>query len=153
MRYIYLHPLFEERKCSHRFSYHLNQVFMDMGLRLERFDYRGTGEASRGFYEVTLDTLRKDVEKMIGSQRASLIGLRLGASLGFEYCRRKKHEIQKLIMIEPVIDGKQYVNFLLRKQRIKDMMSPSPETATTESDFINIEGYKTNTFLNKRHYL
>ena len=61
MRYIYCHPLFDERKCSHRFSYHLQKHFERNNLVLERFDYTGTGESQADFAEVTFSTLLEDI--------------------------------------------------------------------------------------------
>ena len=142
-RFVYCHPLFDERKCGHRFSYQLSQAFAAKGLTLERFDYRGTGEADGDFEEVTLETLRRDVAEFAGGGDVSLIGVRLGASLAFEYAARGEGRVEKLVLIEPVIDGAEYVDYLCRKQRIKDVMTGRSDVEGEDDGFVNIEGFKT----------
>ena len=66
MRYIYCHPLFDERKCAHRFSYRLAKAFERKALKLERFDYRGTGEAAGRFSDITMASLQNDLKEKTG---------------------------------------------------------------------------------------
>ena len=148
MKYIYCHPLFDERKCSHRFSYYLEKVFSEHGLVLNRFDYRGTGEADGEFSDVTLETLRNDLANQIDHEEGiSLIGVRFGASLAFDYCCRKPKKIKRLILVEPIIQGLDYIDYLFRKQHIKDLLTGLPSESLSTDSFCNIEGYKTNTRL------
>jgi len=147
MRYIYCHPLFDERKCSHRFSFQLSETFRHNGLKLERFDYHGTGEAEGRFCDVTIRTLRRDIKEKIDSQKASLIGLRLGASLAFDYCCRQSGKVRNLVLVEPIIEGADYVDYLFRKQHIKDLMTGPSADSLEECGFHNLEGYKTNAVL------
>lgn len=144
MRYIYCHPLFDERKCGHRFSYQLSEVFKKNDLELERFDYSGTGEAKGEFSNVTFDSLINDLRMMAGDSRSCLIGTRLGASVALEYCRLNEANVHCLVLIEPVVNGQRYVDYLLRKQHLKDMMTGNRNKSLEEYGYINIEGYKTN---------
>ena len=141
MRYIYCHPLFDERKCSHRFSYQLCESFKSASLILERFDYLGTGEADGDFKDVTMETLRGDIDRKISCNKASLIGVRFGATLALDYCRRHANRINKLVLIEPILDGAAYINHLYRKQHLKDIMTGCLNLGQ-EDGFRNIEGYK-----------
>jgi pimeloyl-ACP methyl ester carboxylesterase len=143
MRYVYCHPLFDERKCSHRFSFQLSETFKQRGLILERFDYQGTGEAEGIFADVTVETLKKDLHKQVGDQEVSLIGLRFGATLAFDYLFSNPGNVKNLILIEPVIEGFDYIEYLFQKQRVKDLMTGIHQKASTENGFYNIEGYKT----------
>ena len=143
-RFIYCHPLFDERKCAHRFSYRLAQAFADRGLELERFDYRGTGEGAGEFEDVTMDSLRRDVTEYVKGDDVNLIGVRVGGSLAFDYCMRSGGQVRKLVLIEPVVDGAGYVDYLCRKQRIKDVMTGQSDIAPSDNGFVNIEGFKTN---------
>jgi hypothetical protein len=148
MKYIYCHPLFDERKCSHRFSYYLEKVFREHGLILNRFDYRGTGEADGEFSDVTLETLRNDLANQIDHEgEIGLIGVRFGASMAFDYCCREPQKVKKLILIEPIIHGSDYIDYLFRKQHIKDLLTGLPSKPLSTEGFCNIEGYKTNTRL------
>lgn len=148
MRYVYCHPLFDERKCAYRFSYQSRNAFESAGLNLERFDYRGTGEAEGEFENVSIETLHEDLERQINGDEVSLIGLRFGATLALEYCSRNPESVRNLVLLEPVIDGAAYVDYLHRKQHIKDLMTGKSALELQDNVYINIEGYKT-----KRHFI
>ena len=143
MRYIYCHPLFDEMKCAYRFSYQLKKTFEANGLLLERFDYRGTGEAQGDFKDVSLETLRDDLSGHINGQQVTLIGVRFGASLAFDYCVGKSQQVKNLVLLEPIVDGAEYADYLYRKQQIKDMMSYNSSGGLKNDGFKNLEGYKT----------
>jgi hypothetical protein len=143
MRYIYCHPLFDERKCAHRFSYQLSKTFEKNNLQLERFDYRGTGEAEGAFCDVTLDSLGNDLRRIIGGDKVCLIGTRFGAAVVFECCSQGDFAVHALILIEPVVNGQSYVKYLFRKQHLKDMMTGSSSESSHRDGFCNLEGYKT----------
>ena len=147
MRFVYCHPLFDERKCAHRFSYCLKCAFEQEGLTLERFDYRGTGEAVGEFADVSMDSIREDLSERVESDRVCLIGLRFGATIAYEYADLLSAIVHKLVLIEPIINGSDYVDYLKRKQHIKDMMTGIGTEKTLNKDFENIEGYKTNLML------
>ncbi|MBC8482001.1 MAG: hypothetical protein H8D47_04970 [Planctomycetes bacterium] len=147
MKYIYCHPLFDERKCSHRFSYQLSESFRQKNRILKRFDYKGTGEADGDFSKVTLNSIQKDLQRRISCSKVCLIGTRLGASIAFNACCHLNFFSQTLVLIEPVINGEEYINFLLRKQRLKDAITGNKTDFSEDNDFLNIEGYKTSTIL------
>lgn len=145
MRFVYCQPLFDERKCAHRFSYELKCVFENRGFQLERFDYHGTGEAEGDFDKVSLHSLRKDLSQRIAGKSVCLIGLRFGASLALDYSVRNPETTDKIILLEPVIDGDDYIKYLRRKQYIKDLMTKSESCVLNEPEYENIEGYKVST--------
>jgi pimeloyl-ACP methyl ester carboxylesterase len=136
--------LFDERKCAHRFSYQLSKAFEKNGFQLKRFDYHGTGEASGQFCDVTKDSLRADIDAVINSERVCLIGTRFGATVAFDFCRRSDSIVHALILIEPVVNGQNYVEYLFRKQHLKDMMTGNGTESAHKDGFFNLEGYKTN---------
>ena len=144
MRYVYCHPLFDERKCAHRFSYQLKNTFLAAGQTLERFDYRGTGEAAGEFKDVSLETLRRDISQQANGDRICLVGLRLGASLALDYCVCNPGAVRKLVLLEPIVNGAQYTDYLYRKQHIKDLMTGKSAGIPRDNGYVNIEGYKTN---------
>jgi hypothetical protein len=144
MRYVYCHPLFDERKCAHRFSYQLKNTFQAAGLTLERFDYRGTGEGAGDFKDVSLETLRRDISQQVNGDKICLIGLRLGASLALDYCIRNPGAVRKMVLLEPIVNGAQYIDYLYRKQHIKDLITGKSPGMSRDNGYINIEGHKTN---------
>lgn len=143
MRCIYCHPLFDERKCAHRFSYQLSKAFEKNNLRLERFDYHGTGESDGEFYDVTVGSLRNDLQRIVGGDRVCLIGTRFGATIAFDFCCQNESDVHALILIEPVVNGQSYAEYLFRKQRLKDMMTGNASESAHQDGFCNLEGYKT----------
>lgn len=143
MRYVYCHPLFDERKCAHRFSFRLSSAFSAAGLTLERFDYRGTGEASGEFADVLLQSLRDDVSRCVDGETICLIGTRFGASLALDYCAHGRGSVSRLVLIEPIVDGAAYIDYLYRKQRIKDLMTGGSSDELRDEGYQNVEGYKT----------
>lgn len=143
MRYVYCYPLFDERKCAHRFSYQLKNTFQEAALTLERFDYRGTGEATGRFADVSLETLREDVATQIGGDEVCLIGLRFGASLALDYCARSTRAVRNLVLLEPIVDGAKYIDYLYRKQHIKNLITGKAADELRDEGYDNLEGYKT----------
>ena len=116
--------MFDERKCAHRFSYCLKSAFEQAGLTLERFDYRGTGEAAGEFADVSMDSIREDMSDHLENDRVCLIGLRFGATIAYEYAARFPAIVHKLVLIEPIINGSDYVDYLKRKQHSNDSHMP-----------------------------
>ncbi|MHC4388175.1 MAG: serine aminopeptidase domain-containing protein, partial [Planctomycetota bacterium] len=143
MRYVYCHPLFEERKCSCRFAFQLANVFEAEGLNLEMFDYRGTAESPGEFADVSLETLREDIAEKVGSDRVCLIGVRLGASLALDYGFRNGQLIQTVVLVAPIVVGSEYVDYLYRKQHIKDVLTGRSTAELGDVGYENFEGYKT----------
>jgi hypothetical protein len=121
----------------------LAKTFEKNNLQLERFDYQGTGEAQGKFCDVTMDSLRGDLQEMIGGDRACIIGTRFGATVAFDLCCRSTVNVDKLVLIEPVINGRSFAEYLFRKQHLKDMMTGNGSNLSQEDGFINLEGFKT----------
>ena len=132
MRYIYCHPLFDERKCAHRFSYQLAKAFEKNYLELERFDYHGTGEADGEFYNVTMNSLSADIQAIVDGDRVCLIGTRFGATIALDCCCRNESAVRTLVLIEPVVNGHGYAEYLFRKQHLKDMMTGNGSESARE---------------------
>ncbi len=143
IRYVYPHPLFDERKCAYRFCYLLSEAFFLAGLVLERFDYHGTGEAPGDFSEVSIGSLREDVTEYIGGDNVCLIGTRFGGGLCLDYYLGNPCNVKRIVLISPIVDGSAYVNYLRRKQQIKDLMTGPVNAPSVKAAYENIEGYKT----------
>jgi len=139
--FIYCPPIFDERKCAHRFAYKLAENFISAGLNLDRHDYTGTAEAVGEFEDITITSIKNDIEKFISNEPATIIALRAGASFALEYSLIRPEQINALILIEPVILGSEYLDHLIRKQHLKDLMTKT--SPTNDKGFLNIEGYKT----------
>jgi hypothetical protein len=126
----------------------MRKAFEKNGLLLEQFDYHGTGEAEGQFCDVTMDSLRNDLHQIIGNEKVCLIGTRLGAAVAFDFCRQEQPIVQTLILIEPIINGPSYTEYLFKKQHLKDILTGNCSRFANRDGFFNLEGYKTsNAFL------
>ena len=118
---------------------------MRKALKLERFDYCGTGETTGQFSEVTVESLRNDLKQKTGDDAVCLIGTRFGTAIVFDYCCTDKSRTETVVLIEPVVHGKNYAKYLFRKQHLKDMMTGNDSGLLQENGFCNLEGYKAGT--------
>ena len=147
MKYIYFHPFFEERKWAHRFSFQLSCAFKKIGIDIERFDYYGTGEAEGNFEDVSFDSLQNSIQQNLTDDSYCLIGTRLGATLAFICMNQMSIKVEKLIMINPIIQGNDYINYIYRQQNIKNLLTGNFKEETDQKEYVNIEGFKTNILL------
>lgn len=112
-------PIGHEYVRSYRTLLHLADQLTEAGLVALRFDYAGCGSSAGDPAQLALvDTWTDDIieaavliERMTGSP-ASLVGLRLGATLAARAASR--HEIECLVAWAPVVSGARYV----RDQRV-----------------------------------
>jgi hypothetical protein len=49
-----------------------------------------------------------------------------------------------LVLLEPITNGAEYVDYLYRKQHIKDLMTSKSVSELRDKGYVNLEGYKTN---------
>ena len=87
------------------------------GYHVFRFDYYGTGDSAGEFEQADISCWLENIElaaaefrHMANWQQLSLVGLRLGATLGLLASERLA--LNQLVMWDPVIDGKAYINTL-----------------------------------------
>lgn len=149
------HPFGEEKLNSHRILVLLARQLASQGVSCLRFDYMGHGDSEGDFEDATIQTRLSDIEcavnyfkKTTGVKRVGLLGVRLGATLAALFCTGSL-EINPLILISPVIEGKKYIKHCLRsniatqtvlfkkvikdrKQLIEDLMSGL---------MVNVDGY------------
>jgi pimeloyl-ACP methyl ester carboxylesterase len=145
MYFDYFYPLFDERKCSHRFAFLLKTILEENGMELRRLEYQGTGEAAGEFSDVSFESLRSDVEGDLDDREDALrlVGLCFGASLCLDYVARFPGRVKHLVLIEPILDGAKYVDQLFRKQKLKDVMTGNEVGDQLKDGYFNLEGYKT----------
>ena len=79
----------------------------------------------------------------VNGEPCGVIALRFGASLALDHAVRHPHAIERLVLLEPVLDGSAYVEHLRRRQRIKDQMTGLSAPERGNDGYCNFEGYKT----------
>jgi uncharacterized protein len=112
-------PFGQEMIRSHR----LLKLFADRlarnGMHVMRFDYFGTGDSDGDDDQVDLTGLLQDVQaahhelcRRSGAIAISWFGLRLGASVAALASANLSARLTRLVLLEPVLDGAQYVREL-----------------------------------------
>jgi len=117
----------EERNQSHRHMLEWARVLCREGFWVLRFDYRGYGDSDGLFEQFTIDDYLTDVrtamaelERRAGVPCRGLCGLRLGATLA-ALAAAELPDAPMRILWEPVINGADYIDELLRLVMAKQM--------------------------------
>lgn len=123
------YPLGHEYYRAHRSYVKLADQVAQLGFPVMRFDYPGSGDSEGDIGHARLDDWLSDVadvvEELKKSEAVSSIalgGLRFGASLALLAAQRIE-SVSALILWDPVIDGKHYVEELrrLHGRMLKDL--------------------------------
>jgi pimeloyl-ACP methyl ester carboxylesterase len=117
------HPLGHEYLRAHRAFRNLAAALAGQGFHVLRFDYFGSGDSGGDADQTTIDRCLADLSTAIqelkdisGASRVSLIGLRMGATLA-ALAATGRRDIDRLILWDPVPDGRTYVEELRSLQR------------------------------------
>ena len=153
--FVFCHPFAEEKLIAHRVMVNFARRLAKEGIFFFRFDYMGHGDSNGNFDDATIETRLSDIQCAIeflkertDAKRIGLLGVRLGATLAALTCYNVS-EIDSLILISPIVEGKPYIDQCLRsnlatqmstykkiindrKQLISDLMAGKT---------VNIDGY------------
>lgn len=115
-RYLLIAPFGEEmNKSRHVLSAFVRQL-EEAGHAVIFPDLTGTGDSEGDFGDATLDAWRNDLDRAVswlgGNGELHVIALRSGALLAADAAMR--HAFASVTLIHPVVDGKQWLNQLLR---------------------------------------
>lgn len=118
--YVFCYPFAEERLWAHRVYVDFARELSRRGDPVLRFDYTGNGDSEGNFEDADVETWLSDIDcairmlkKMVpGLDEVGLIGLRFGATLAALAAER--NEAARLILWDPIIDGNQYMQEILR---------------------------------------
>ncbi|MCL4692804.1 MAG: alpha/beta hydrolase [Candidatus Hydrogenedentes bacterium] len=120
-------PLGQERGNSHRVLVEWSRVLAGRGHWVFRFDYRGTGDSAGRQEDFTVDdhvqdTVRaiRELERLSGTVCSGLCGLRFGATVAALTAIQRAGPA-RLILWEPVPQGRAYVDSLLRLVLAREM--------------------------------
>ena len=134
------HPLGHEYLRAHRAFRNLAVALAGQGFHVLRFDYFGSGDSGGHAEQTTVKRCVSDLSSAIqelkdisGASKVSLIGLRLGAT--FAACAASnRNDIERLLLWDPVLDGKVYVNDLqsLQREWLVDRLGTSKAVSKSE---------------------
>ncbi len=131
---VMLPPFGEERKSSTRLFVLLARALARQGHTVLRFDFTGTGESGGKHSQATLTGWLQQAETALqllshhnDEKEWFGIGARLGANILLRLALEKPPE--QIILLEPLLNGDDYLRDLQRRQQIKNIMSSSEKTA------------------------
>ncbi len=134
------HPLFEEKKSSHRFLVELGRKLATHGLTCVMPDLSACGDSDGGmahFHEARwIEDLKAFVSAThdgIEAPSCCAVGIRFGASLAIRLAEREDTNISKLVLIDPVINGRDYLNEIIQQKLVREMITFGEAKSTPES--------------------
>jgi pimeloyl-ACP methyl ester carboxylesterase len=108
-------------------------MLTNAGFHTLRFDYFGTGDsagdmpqASIPIWEDNIRAALREVMEMSGTAKATLIGLRLGALLAARVAAASPELIDRLVLWDPIVDGRLYLKDLLKAARAEIPLRRGP---------------------------
>lgn len=125
-------PFGEEAKGAVRVYMRLARGLAERGVASLRLDLGGAGDSSGRHADMTWDAWCDDVRAALAWARHyrpatggwGLLGARMGGLMAAEVASNAGElGPTRLVLVEPVIDGRQYVKELQRRQDIRRMMS------------------------------
>lgn len=123
---ILLHPFGEEKKASARLLVRTARLLCEYGIAAFTFDLSGTGDSSGKHSEVDFQRWSEDISGALHCVRETadepdiaFIGFRLGANLALKTAT----SAETVVLVEPLLSGKEYLNELLRRKQIKAAMA------------------------------
>jgi len=140
-----VHPFAEEKKFSYRVLVKLARALARRQVAAFRFDLSGCGDSFGDSRDATLGHWREEIASAadrLGTQFPDatpvLMGLRLGATLALA-CAVDASPPPALVLWEPVVSGKKYVNEILRRRMIKEMMTTGRKATGREAVLAQLE--------------
>jgi len=125
---VVVHPFAEEKKFSHRVLVNLARELARRDVATLRFDLSGCGDSSGDTGEARLVHWQQDIASACAEIKRRtdapqvIAGLRLGAALALAHAAALTPH-PALVLWEPVTDGAKYIDDILRRRMIKEMMT------------------------------
>jgi exosortase A-associated hydrolase 2 len=133
---LYVHPFAEEMNQSRRMAALQARAFAQRGYAVLQIDLHGCGDSSGDFRDARWSTWKQDLALACDwlAQRISgpvtLWGLRLGALLALDFSRDAPTPFERLILWQPVTNGKTHLNQFLRLRIASEMLADDAGTTS-----------------------
>ncbi len=147
--FVLVPPFGEEMNKSRHVMAALGRALAESGHPTVCFDPFGTGDSEGDFSEATLEHWRRDIDCVIDAfahgRTVSLVGFRAGALLSAEAAVR--HDCKRLVLIQPLAEGRQQLNQILRLRVAAGISGGARETTgglnrkLEEDGFLEVAGY------------
>ncbi len=139
-----VHPFAEEKKFSHRVLVELARALASKDIATLRFDLSGEGDSSGESEDATLDAWLEDIAaaraelaKRFPAAALTLLGLRLGATLALASVAQSP--TAAVVLWEPILSGAKYVDEILRRRMIKEMMTTGKKATGRDAVLAQIQ--------------
>lgn len=126
---LFCHPLFEEKKASHRVLVELGRQLAKTNTASLMLDFTCCGDSEGDINDFTTANWLADIQagtdylkEQFNQPDITLLGIRIGASIATLFASKNK-DIKKLILIDPVINGEAYLEEVLQQKYIREMMT------------------------------
>jgi uncharacterized protein len=140
-------PMGHEYINSHRALRQLAVRLNDTGYPVFRFDFFGCGDSTGDVEEGSIARWLEDISQAISetklrsaSAKLCLVGLRLGASLS-TLAATLRTDVTSLVLWDPVIHGRRYLEGLLSFQKEMGRFRPKPPRSHRAEWPIDIMGF------------
>lgn len=151
-------PFAEERILMQRSLFNLDDNISKSGYPVCRFDFHGQGDSEGDFSDTNLHLWKKNLAVAITEfknkyslDEVILCGFRIGATISVLVANEINY-IKRLILIDPVINGKNYIEGVLRTNLTYQMVTYGEILETRDvliekllsGENVNIDGYLLN---------
>jgi exosortase A-associated hydrolase 2 len=136
---LFIPPFAEEMNKSRHLFRSLAQLLAESGIESIIFDLFGTGDSEGDFGEASWDIWVEDLRRvhqwLIKEVDApvSILSLRAGALLAADYIQRYSPDLDRLILLAPVVKGENFLSQFLRLRIAAEMSENTPDKATLKS--------------------
>ncbi|MXS85769.1 hydrolase 2, exosortase A system-associated [Nitrosomonas sp. HPC101] len=140
---LYIHPFAEEMNKSRRMAALQAKAFATMGFGVLQVDLYGCGDSEGDFGEATWAIWKEDIAyasqwlMQQGFASVHFWGVRLGALLVLDYVNNEEARIDpvKLVLWQPVVNGKSFLTQFLRLKLVNRLMSDDMGKTENVQDF------------------
>jgi len=152
---LYVPPFADEMNKSRRQAYELAQRLSSLGASMLVVDLYGTGDSQGDFHDARLGAWLSDLQRGFdwlvsrGVKKVVVLGVRFGGLLAARLAQELDSSVAKLVIWQPVINGSNYINQLLRLRSAADMMAGKGDMSTkalrqkiAEGEVLEIAGYE-----------
>jgi class 3 adenylate cyclase len=125
-------------------EYHRFGEGIGRGMRVVRYDSRGTGMSDRAVLDFSLEARLRDLEavaKKLDLDRFAILGVTYGCFAAIEYAAREPDKVSHLALINPMVNGPDIRSRMRRWDSFRDMASHEWEDYTMTMAAANI-GYE-----------
>jgi len=158
---LFIPPFAEELNCSRYVIAQQCRILAMQGYSVLWVDLWGTGDSEGEFSEATWEIWQANIALACeylqerGAERVIFWGLRLGGLLAMDCIKDSILPVEKLILWQPVLQGKLFINQFIRLKVAASKMNAeaSPLTSTViyeqiaAGDYIEVAGYTLNPLL------